>query len=303
MYIRKTGYVVGPQVVPDLNTERTKLKDGSHKVMKIGCVLTRQEEKFGLLHKGVDIAAIANRGLDYYQVNSSQGACERCMIHNGAIYPVVEAKEGDNLPPFHPNCLCSIVGIGTVNPHDDPWLAETICWLDIMYGDGTFELKAQKLIDFYSWSEFSVDYIADILSSIDDISHIGRRIDTFFTRLNETSQSGNGLPSNVSDTGLVLLKLLEGFSGGAYSGVDSQNQTIGYGHVVRLGENFSNGLTEAQATELLKQDLKKFQTMLGHFVKANNLNLSQNQYDALLLFSYQQGEYVWGGMIMILSSF
>lgn len=166
-----------------------------YRVVKSGRVLTLKEER-EMRFKSADIASIANQGLVYYQVISNQGACEKCEEHNGAIYPVAEAKERENLPPFHPNCKCTVQGFNGKNPNHDPWLAETLFWLDIMYGDGTMEQKAKKLLDFYHWTEYSVEFIASILSAIDNIKHIGKRMEELFRLLDmeksEQSVSPNG---------------------------------------------------------------------------------------------------------------
>lgn len=96
---------------------------------------------------------------------------------------MAEAKEWETLPPFHPNCKCTIRAFSTKNPNHDPWLGETVFWLEIIYGDGTLEQKAQKLIDFYHWKEFSVELIAKILSFTRHISHIEKRMAAFLGNL------------------------------------------------------------------------------------------------------------------------
>jgi len=101
------------------------------------------------------------------------------------------------------------------------------------------------------------------------------------------------VPSSISKKGENLLKLLEGFSGSSYTGVDSQNLTIGYGHVINSEELFEDELTEKEAAKLLKKDLQKYSTALHNFAVNNKIKLSQNQYDALIIFSYQLGPYIW----------
>ncbi len=64
--------------------------------------------------------------------------------------------------------------------------------------------------------------------------------------------------------------------------------TIGYGHLVKNGEDFSAGLTEQQATELYRQDIKAAENIIKNYV---NVSLEQNQYDALVIFAYNIG---WG---------
>ncbi len=62
--------------------------------------------------------------------------------------------------------------------------------------------------------------------------------------------------------------------------------TIGYGHLIKQGEDFSNGITEEQATELLLQDI-----YVAEKAVCNNIRvpLSQNQYDAMVIFVYNIG--------------
>ena len=62
--------------------------------------------------------------------------------------------------------------------------------------------------------------------------------------------------------------------------------TIGYGHLIKPGENFRNGITESIATELLRADIA-----IAERAVQNNINvmLSQNQYDALVSLAYNIG--------------
>lgn len=62
------------------------------------------------------------------------------------------------------------------------------------------------------------------------------------------------------DEGTISYQTAKGYykNGKFWTYLDSLNlPTIGYGHLILKGENFSNGLTEAQATELLAKDLKQ----------------------------------------------
>ena len=62
--------------------------------------------------------------------------------------------------------------------------------------------------------------------------------------------------------------------------------TIGYGHLIKPGEDFRNGITENVATELLRSDI----AMAESAVRDNIMvSLSQNQYDALVLLAYNIG--------------
>lgn len=202
MYIRKIDYVLSNHNIGSQGS-CVKMPDNRYyRVNKIGRVLTLKEENAMRLTKDSDTAAIANQGFVYYQVISNTGACEQCQIHDGAIYPIAEAKERENLPPFHPNCECAIQGFATENPNQDPWKAEVLLWLDIMYGDSSIRQKAQKVIDFYKITEPSQQFIKRVLSVIRDIAHIARRIEAFFFLLEKVPDligTEMGLPADDVD--------------------------------------------------------------------------------------------------------
>lgn len=87
----------------------------------------------------------------------------------------------------------------------------------------------------------------------------------------------------TSETGINALKKFEGFSSKWIK--DVNNLSIGYGHNKLPGDNFTT-LTEAQATELLKKDLIKFESIINKVIK---VPLTQNQFDALIMFVYNTG--------------
>ncbi len=109
-----------------------------------------------------------------------------------------------------------------------------------------------------------------------------------------TANNGTG----VSDSLLKFLESWEGFvatqsSPGAH-GVDYWNTTVGYGHA--MGDDsfagFSFPLTHASAEELLKRDLSS--AYIPSVQKAfGDVQLKQNQFDALVSFSYNLGPYIW----------
>ncbi len=86
-----------------------------------------------------------------------------------------------------------------------------------------------------------------------------------------------------SSTGLLLLQKLEGLRLDAYP--DSKGvPTIGFGHThgVKLGDF----CTFQQASEWLKEDLVWAQTAVNSHVV---VPLNQNQFDALVIFTYNIG--------------
>lgn len=66
---------------------------------------------------------------------------------------------------------------------------------------------------------------------------------------------------------------------------------IGYGNVVNPGTAFFNNITRTEAKALLLQKLNNgiYLKALNDFIAKNNLKFSQNQFDALLSFTYNLG--------------
>lgn len=56
------------------------------------------------------MAALKQEKIESYQVICADvhSACEKCAALHQKRFPVSEAKEGENLPPIHPNCRCTI---------------------------------------------------------------------------------------------------------------------------------------------------------------------------------------------------
>lgn len=86
----------------------------------------------------------------------------------------------------------------------------------------------------------------------------------------------------TSNRGIELIKRLEGFAPQAYL-CPASVWTIGYGHTsdVKSGDV----VTEAQADELLRIDLKRAEKA----VNAENLQINQCQFDALVSFVFNVG--------------
>jgi GH24 family phage-related lysozyme (muramidase) len=87
----------------------------------------------------------------------------------------------------------------------------------------------------------------------------------------------------TSQSGIDAIKKFEGFTPTWVK--DVNNVSIGYGHNKLSGDNFTK-LTEAEATELLKKDLIKFENIINRVIK---IQLNQNQFDALVMFVYNTG--------------
>lgn len=90
----------------------------------------------------------------------------------------------------------------------------------------------------------------------------------------------------LSTTGLNLIKQSEGFRATTYDDVTGR-RTIGYGHKLRPGESFPNGLTRAQAEQLLIADVAAACDAVEHLV---HVPLTQGQFDALVDFCFNLGQ-------------
>jgi len=62
--------------------------------------------------------------------------------------------------------------------------------------------------------------------------------------------------------------------------------TIGYGHLIKPGEDFTIGITEDTATQLLRGDIKTAENIVQNTI---TVPLTQNQFDALVIFTYNIG--------------
>ncbi|MBQ3182248.1 MAG: InlB B-repeat-containing protein, partial [Clostridia bacterium] len=100
----------------------------------------------------------------------------------------------------------------------------------------------------------------------------------------------NDIKYAISNDGIDFIKSLEGFSQYAYW--DYEQWTIGYGTACEENE-YPNGITEAEADALLRSAVVKYELYVNDFVSSNSIELNQNQYDALVSFTYNLGN-IWG---------
>lgn len=96
----------------------------------------------------------------------------------------------------------------------------------------------------------------------------------------------------ISENGLTLLKRLEGLELKAYlcsGGV----WTIGYGHTARVSKDMR--ITETQADAFLRADV----SWAEKAVNDENLQLTQNQFDALVSFVFNVGPKAFRGSALL----
>lgn len=91
------------------------------------------------------------------------------------------------------------------------------------------------------------------------------------------------MAKTTSSNGIKLIKQFEGCHLTAYK-CPGGKWTIGYGHTARVKQG--QKITQAQADKFLKADLKTFENAVNSCVK---VNITQNQFDALVSFAYNCG--------------
>ena len=90
----------------------------------------------------------------------------------------------------------------------------------------------------------------------------------------------------ASDKLIEMIKDFEGFL--AYAKEDYGQYTIGYG--TSCGKNdYPNGITKEKAETLLRSAITRFEKFVNDFAAKQNLTLSQQQFDALVSFTYNLG--------------
>ena len=105
----------------------------------------------------------------------------------------------------------------------------------------------------------------------------------------------------LSDNGIRTLKQCEGcvMRNGRHIIYDDKNgrpiaagaalpagATIGYGHLIKPGEDFRDGIDEDAATEILRDDLSVAERAVCNAITTN---LRQNQFDALVMLCFNIG--------------
>lgn len=90
----------------------------------------------------------------------------------------------------------------------------------------------------------------------------------------------------TSEKAIKLLKQMEGFAKKAYW--DNGQYTIGYGCSCNPAD-YPNGITEEAADILLRERLVGMENAINKFADRYSLSFSQQQFDALMLFTYNCG--------------
>ncbi len=97
----------------------------------------------------------------------------------------------------------------------------------------------------------------------------------------------------ASDEIIALIANYEGFLSSATPDVITGDATLGYGKVVWSGEQFYNSLTKTEALAYLYQTVNSggYTTRVNRFLLNNSVKCNQQQFDALVCFTYNVGAY------------
>ena len=100
----------------------------------------------------------------------------------------------------------------------------------------------------------------------------------------------------ISDAGFELIKSFEGFYSKPY--YDYGHYSIGYGSYVCPRDEdpyliYPNGISRAEADKLLRDKIATYMNGLNSFLSKYDIPVNQNQYDALLSFTYNLGQNIW----------
>ena len=85
---------------------------------------------------------------------------------------------------------------------------------------------------------------------------------------------------------IQILKKMEGFI--EFPMWDHSHYSVGYGSTCEK-DDYPNGITEEEADALLRKFLSSMESELNKFANRNGIVFSQNQFDALMLFTYNCG--------------
>ena len=89
----------------------------------------------------------------------------------------------------------------------------------------------------------------------------------------------------INEAGLALIKHFEGFSQEIYL-CAAGKRTIGYGHLLKNGEDFKGGITLNAAENLLLDDLRNAEMAVKRLISEK---INDNQFSALMSFTFNLG--------------
>ena len=96
-----------------------------------------------------------------------------------------------------------------------------------------------------------------------------------------------GYKMKISEAGIDMIKDFEGYT--PYAEWDYSQWTYGYGSRAEYEGQY---ISESDAAQLLKDIMYKYENSVNAFAKEYSINFNQNQFDALVSFTYNLGEII-----------
>ena len=90
---------------------------------------------------------------------------------------------------------------------------------------------------------------------------------------------------NISDNGIAFIEVQEGKRLQIYPDTEG-NPTIGCGHLIKDGEDFSVGITDEQCIDLLRADLSIAENAVNKYIA---YPMTQNMFDAMVSLCFNIG--------------
>jgi GH24 family phage-related lysozyme (muramidase) len=116
-------------------------------------------------------------------------------------------------------------------------------------------------------------------------SDSARGVDTSARGVDTPARPAQPARKRMSEAGLARIREHEAFVPKKYDD-GAGNATIGYGHLVLHGEDFSGGITEAEAIRLFEKDVER---VVNGSLDKIEVELTQNQIDAIGSFIFNVG--------------
>ncbi len=196
---------------------------------------------------GLDIPNFEKvRKIWIWHSEEGDNTCDECASHDGEIY---ESEE--NIPeiPVHLNCRCTITE-DVIDPDG--------CTLSSKPYSSKVKEEKNEIEKDVKNMKMSDDGIAALKQQEGSVKQDGKHV---------VYNDQTGKPVLVD----ALLPL---------------GATIGYGHLIKPGEDFRGGITEDTATQLLRNDVAAAERAVQDNITAP---ITQNQYDALVMLAYNIG--------------
>lgn len=127
---------------------------------------------------------------------------------------------------------------------------------------------------------------------VDDTITVVDMIDTTTLKMNIDTTEFASYPYSISEEGKEFIKSHESLKLEAYNDPTPQKRSIGWGHQIQPGENYTK-INKAKADELFDNDIKKIEASVNRLLKKANPNFkyTQNFIDGLGSLIFNCGEY------------